>query len=126
MTRAELTHMIELAKRLIAAGEPGVLSTLFSSNGSTYRPLGSMMVSGLPTMLAGGISGGCLEQYVARTARSLTQEQPAAMLSFDADPDHDDGAKPVLVRRLNRSAGSNGWTEAARSFLNFESFQRAV
>src|SRR5438046_1424883 len=96
MTRAELTHMIELAKRLLSADEPGVLSTLFTSNGSTYRPLGSMMVSGLTNMLAGGISGGCLEQYVARTARHLTQQRPAAMLSFDADPDHDDGAKPVL------------------------------
>jgi xanthine dehydrogenase accessory factor len=110
MTRAELTNMIDLAKRLIAAGETGVLSTLFSSNGSTYRQIGSMMVSGPPTLAAGGISGGCLEQYVARTGRSLTQDKPAAMLSFDADPEHDDGSKPVLgcggsievlVERLN-------------------------
>jgi len=96
MTRGELTKMIDLAKRLLAAGEPGVLSTLFSSNGSTYRPLGSMMVSGPATLTVGGISGGCLEQYVARTGRSLTQQKRAAMLSFDADPEHDDGSKPVL------------------------------
>jgi xanthine dehydrogenase accessory factor len=96
MTRGELTNMIDLATRLLAAGEPGVLSTLFSSNGSTYRPLGSMMVSGPAPLVAGGISGGCLEQYVARTGRSLAQQKPAAMLSFDADPEHDDGSKPVL------------------------------
>lgn len=96
MTRAELTDMIDLARRLLAAEEAGVFSTLFASNGSTYRPLGSMMVSGPPTLLAGGISGGCLEQYVARTGRLLTATKPAAMLSFDADPDHDDGAKPIL------------------------------
>jgi xanthine dehydrogenase accessory factor len=124
MTRSELTHMIDLAKRLLAAGEPGVLSTLFTSNGSTYRPLGSMMVSGPPALLAGGISGGCLEQYVARTGRSLTQQQPAAMLSFDADPDHDDGAKPVL--------GCGGSIEVLVERLTvdhvafLESFHRAI
>src|SRR5579863_7672590 len=61
----ELDAMIALAKRLVASGIPGTLSTLFSARGSTYRPLGSMMVS-LPGAHAGGVSGGCLEEYVAR------------------------------------------------------------
>ena len=36
--------MIDLADRLLRAGETGVLSTLFASRGSTYRTLGSLMV----------------------------------------------------------------------------------
>jgi len=57
----ELTAMIALAKRMLAAGTAGTLSTLFSARGSTYRSLGSMMV-GWPGMHAGGVSGGCLEE----------------------------------------------------------------
>jgi xanthine/CO dehydrogenase XdhC/CoxF family maturation factor len=108
MTRAELSDMIALADRLLAAEEVGVLATLFSSNGSTYRPLGAMMVSGPGSISAGGVSGGCVEEYVARHGRTIVQQRPAAMLSFDADPDGDDdkpslgcgGSIEVLVERL--------------------------
>jgi xanthine/CO dehydrogenase XdhC/CoxF family maturation factor len=109
MLRREVRDMIGLAERLLAAGEVGVLATLFSSRGSTYRPLGSMMVAGPGSMTAGGVSGGCLEEYIARHGRLLVQESRACMLSFDADPDADDTDKPklgcggsieVLVERL--------------------------
>jgi xanthine/CO dehydrogenase XdhC/CoxF family maturation factor len=109
MLRREVQDMIDLAERLLAAGEVGVLATLFSSRGSTYRPLGSMMVAGPGSMTAGGVSGGCLEEYIARHGRLLVQESRACMLSFDADPDADDTDKPnlgcggsieVLVERL--------------------------
>ena len=93
--RTELPAMIDLAERLLNAGEPGTLATLFASRGSTYRLLGSMMVSGPPGTHAGGVSGGCLEEYVVRHGRALTQRQPAEVISFAADPDADDG-KPVL------------------------------
>src|SRR5882672_1852111 len=96
MTRAELSEMIALAQRLAAVDEPAVLSTLFSSDGSTYRRLGSMMVSGPATSIAGGVSGGCLEQYIARNGRELIRQQSAAVLSFGADPDGADDGKPVL------------------------------
>ncbi len=96
MLRTELEQMIALAERLTALGEHAVLATLFSSSGSTYRPLGSMMVSGFPSMIAGGVSGGCLENYVARAGRSITQQQPAALLSFDTDTDGGNFGQPVL------------------------------
>src|SRR5687768_12000169 len=98
MLRTELSKMIALAEQLTGLGEHAVLATLFSSSGSTYRPLGSMMVSGFPSMVAGGVSGGCLEKYVARVGRSLTQQQPAALLSFDTDPNGYAGSDglPVL------------------------------
>jgi xanthine/CO dehydrogenase XdhC/CoxF family maturation factor len=106
MTRDELRAMIDLGSRLLAVGEPGVLSTLFSSSGSTYRPLGSMMVSGPGSLVAGGISGGCLEEFIARTGRALTHLHDAAMLSFDSDAEDGrpllgcGGAIEVLVERL--------------------------
>jgi xanthine dehydrogenase accessory factor len=96
MLPPELAGMIKLAQRLLELNEHATLSTLFSSSGSTYRPLGSMMVSGFPSMIAGGISGGCLEEYVARAGRSLTQEQDATLLDFKTDPDSENDGQPVL------------------------------
>jgi xanthine/CO dehydrogenase XdhC/CoxF family maturation factor len=97
MIRNELSEMISLGERLNAADEPAVLATLFAANGSTYRPLGSMMLGGPSSALTvGGVSGGCLEEFIARRGRALTDQQPAAMLSFDADPDADHTGVPSL------------------------------
>ena len=110
MIRNDLKEMISLAERLNAAAEPAILATLFAADGSTYRPLGSMMIGGPSSaFMAGGVSGGCLEEFIARRGRALTDQQPAVMLSFDADPeaDHSDapslgcgGSIEVLVERL--------------------------
>jgi xanthine/CO dehydrogenase XdhC/CoxF family maturation factor len=105
--KQELPAMIELADRLLATATPGTLATLFSARGSTYRPLGSMMVS-LPGVHAGGISGGCLEEYVARVGERATRDARAVMLDFDTHPDADDhvptlgcgGSIELLVERL--------------------------
>src|SRR6266404_9885407 len=95
--RNELSEMIALGERLIAAGEPAVLATLFAAKGSTYRPLGSMMLGGPSSaFMAGGVSGGCLEEYIARRGRALTERLPAVMLSFDADPEADHRDAPSL------------------------------
>src|SRR5438477_1631497 len=97
MTRNELSEMIALGERLITAGEPAVLATLFAANGSTYRPLGSMMLGGPSSALtAGGVSGGCLEDFIAHRGRALTDQQPTIMLSFDADPEADHAGVPSL------------------------------
>src|SRR5258706_15981761 len=90
----ELAAMIALAKRLLASGTAGTLSTLFAARGSTYRALGAMMVS-LPGMHAGGVSGGCLEEHVARAGARATQNAPAVMVRFSTHPDSDDDA-PIL------------------------------
>ena len=47
-------------------------------------------------MIAGGISGGCLEQYVARHGRELVQTNASAVISFQADPDETEARRPVL------------------------------
>ncbi len=83
MIRNELREMVSLAERLIAAEEPASLATLFAANGSTYRRLGSMMVGGpSSTFTAGGVSGGCLEDFIAqRGARSPTSSPPRCSTS---------------------------------------------
>src|SRR6185369_10864387 len=90
----DFAGMRTLAARLVASGTPGTLTTLFSARGSTYRPVGSMMVS-LPGTHAGGISGGCLEEYVARIGERATRSAPAVMLQFSTHRDSDDDV-PVL------------------------------
>jgi xanthine/CO dehydrogenase XdhC/CoxF family maturation factor len=92
--RRELPSLIDLASRLLGANEPGLLATLFAATGSTYRSIGALMVAG-PGVTAGGVSGGCLEEYIARHGREITREKPAAIISFDTGGDPDD-AKPVL------------------------------
>jgi xanthine dehydrogenase accessory factor len=97
MLREELSEMIKLAERLAEVGETAVLATLFSANGSTYRSLGSMMVSGYgSTYIAGGISGGCLEEYIAGRGRELIKRYDATMMSFETAPDSDDAGLPSL------------------------------
>jgi xanthine dehydrogenase accessory factor len=86
--RTEINEMVSLAERLLTAGEPGILATLFAANGSTYRPLGSMMLAGPSSaMTVGGVSGGCLEDYIARRGRMLTEAKPAILLRFNSAPD---------------------------------------
>jgi len=105
----ELAAMIALAKRLVASGTAGTLSTLFSACGSTYRSLGSLMVS-FPGKHAGGVSGGCLEEYVARVGERATRTAPVVMLRFSTHPDSESdapvpgcgGSIEVLVERLTQ------------------------
>src|SRR5688572_1366127 len=95
--RTELPQLITLAKRLLDAGEHGTLGTLVSAAGSSYRSLGSMMVGGPPGAVAGGVSGGCLEEYIARHGLELTRHHAAILLSFDTGSADDvEDAKPVL------------------------------
>src|SRR5688572_12864389 len=95
--RTELPHLIALAQRLLDAGEHGTLATLVSARGSSYRSLGSMMLGGPPGTAAGGISGGCLEEYIACHGRELTRYHGAVLLSFDTGSAEDvEDAKPVL------------------------------
>jgi xanthine dehydrogenase accessory factor len=110
MLPQEFDEMHALAQRLVAAEVPGVLATLFWAEGSTYRQLGSMMVCGLSAdMKCGGVSGGCLEDYIIRRGHQLLRKQSAAILNFSSDPlsQHDDaptlgcgGNIEVLIERL--------------------------
>src|SRR5688572_25498537 len=98
--RTELPGLIALAQRLLDGDGHATLATLFSAKGSSYRSLGSMMVGGPPGAAAGGVSGGCLEEYIVRHGREVTRDRGAVLLSFDTggagDAGDVDDAKPVL------------------------------
>src|SRR5829696_3965534 len=95
--RTELPELIAVAQRLLDNNEPGTLATLFAAKGSSYRSLGSMMVGGPAGAAAGGVSGGCLEEYIVRHGREVTRDGGAAVLSFDTGGADDvEDARPVL------------------------------
>ncbi len=96
MIRSDLHEMIALAERLGAVDEPAALATLFAVHGSSYRPLGSLMLAGPSAALSvGGISGGCLEEYIIRLGRTLTADKMAILQRFETGPDAD-GDAPSL------------------------------
>lgn len=94
--KRELQPLIDLAERLLQSDEPGVIATLFSADGSSYRPLGSMLIGGPAGTFAGGVSGGCLEEYVLRRGREIGEQGDPVMLSFSTGSEDDDDPKPVL------------------------------
>jgi xanthine dehydrogenase accessory factor len=97
MIRDELSDILSLAEDLKAEELPAVLATLFAASGSTYRSLGSIMLGGpSPAFMAGGVSGGCLEEYIVRRGHPLTDQQQAALLRFVDDPRANRSDVPVL------------------------------
>ncbi len=97
MIRNEIRDIISLAEDLEAEDMRAVLATVIAANGSTYRPLGSMMLGGASSdVIAGGVSGGCLEEYILRRGHSLSDRQPATLLRFVDDPRQAQGDAPLL------------------------------
>jgi xanthine/CO dehydrogenase XdhC/CoxF family maturation factor len=95
--RNDLKDIISLAERLQVVREPAVLATLISAHGSTYRPLGSMMLGGPSSAyMAGAVSGGCLEGYILHWGHEIVRQQSAGLLRFDADPRANDISVPAL------------------------------
>src|SRR5258707_13990379 len=82
----ELAAMITLANRLVASGIHGTLATLLAARGATYRTLGAVMVS-LPGAHARGVSGGGLEEHVARAGALAPQGAPARMPRLRTHPE---------------------------------------
>lgn len=97
MIRNEAHDLLSFAEDLQSDDSLGVLATLFSSRGSTYRTLGSMMLGeAASSEIVGGVSGGCLETYILRRGLALTEERPAAMFRFVDDPRATRSEVPVL------------------------------
>lgn len=117
----DLPIIAAAARRLIDMGESGLLATLFGVQGSSYRLPGSMMLVTAAGNRIGGVSGGCLEDYIAREGGRLTHDGAAAMMHFDTsgDPANESsvpmpgcgGRLDVLVERL--TAEHADWLEAA-------------
>ncbi|HEX4630026.1 MAG TPA: XdhC family protein [Chthoniobacterales bacterium] len=65
------------------SGEAIALATLVTARGSSYRRPGARMLICGDGTTAGSLSGGCLEEEVARRARDVIRDGEPALMSFD-------------------------------------------
>jgi xanthine dehydrogenase accessory factor len=64
-------------------GEPLALATLVRARGSSYRRPGARMLVGADGTTVGSLSGGCLEEEVARRAFDVMRTGTPSLMSFD-------------------------------------------
>jgi xanthine dehydrogenase accessory factor len=64
-------------------GQPVALATLVRAEGSSYRRPGARMLICPDGLTAGSLSGGCLEEEVARRASEVIRTGTPALMNFD-------------------------------------------
>ena len=94
------------------------LATLVQTEGSTYRKPGARLLVDRQGATLGVLSGGCLEDEIARQGRDVIRDDAPAVLSFDTRQLYGcDGRLKILVEPLP-AAGQAGnlITKIGRSF----------
>ena len=101
------------------AGRPVALATLVGRDGRSYLPLGAQALLGPSGLLAGLLSGGCLEDEVAARARDLRPGGAPVRLSIDTSSDEIDGLGigcggrlDIVVEALSDQPGWRAWLGA--------------
>ncbi|MET0594269.1 MAG: XdhC/CoxI family protein [Polyangiaceae bacterium] len=82
-----ITHAL---RRLRAEQIPYLVATVVRVNGSSYRRPGARMIIGEDGTVVGGISAGCLEAALLRTAWWRTQSSDAVLVKYDSTSDDDE------------------------------------
>jgi len=80
----EITRTIAAAKRVIDAGQRGVLVTVVATSGSTYRRPGARAVISEEGQSFGTISGGCLERDLAERVATWLVDFTPRLFHYDA------------------------------------------
>jgi len=91
--------IVEAFERLCADGQPAALATVVSVEGSSYRRPGARMLVAGDGRTWGTVSGGCLEQDVARRARMLIVEPGNPfVISYETDEEGggEETARPIV------------------------------
>jgi xanthine/CO dehydrogenase XdhC/CoxF family maturation factor len=107
------------------AGNPSrswALATLVQTEGSTYRKPGARLLVDSDGGTLGVLSGGCLEDEIARSGQKVIDDASPVLLSFDTKLLYGcDGQLKILVEPLP-AAGQNGnlITEIGRLLRNRE------
>lgn len=104
---SDFAFLLNEAERLKAAGQSFAVGTVVNIAGSTYRQAGGRMLVREDLSTWGLISGGCLEEEIAREAESVLQTGRPALRSYDmTGPDDQlgfntgcNGAVDVLITR---------------------------
>ncbi len=82
----ELSRLCETARGFRVAGEPLFLATIVRVAGSSYRRPGARLLFTTGRVLAGSVSGGCLEADLVRTGPWAVRAGPV-LRSYDARDD---------------------------------------
>lgn len=104
-----MKSLLEIIARVSAnPAQPWALATLVRTAGSTYRKPGARMVAAPDGSVTGVLSGGCLEEEIARIGRGVIDDGAPVLLSFDTRRLYGcDGKADVLVERIPE-AGPGG------------------
>jgi xanthine dehydrogenase accessory factor len=125
----EIAAIIEAWEVERAAGREAVLATVVKVEGSAYRRPGARMLVCADGRRFGSVSGGCLEDEVARKGWWRTEAGPSvvtfdARVDRDADPDEReaapfgmgcDGVVHVLCDRLRPTPGGDAGISVLRA-----------
>ena len=107
----ELFEVVAQADALLEQGRSGALATVVRVEGSSYRRPGARMLVGEQGVVAGCVSGGCLEADVVEWARRVMESGTSRLLTYDTLTDEDGvfglgtgcaGIVEVLVEPLHR------------------------
>jgi xanthine dehydrogenase accessory factor len=101
---------------------PWALATLVQTEGSTYRKSGARLLVDSDGGTLGVLSGGCLEEEIARYGQKVIDDASPVLLSFDTKLLYGcDGQLTIFVERL-AAAEPNGnlITEIGRALRNRE------
>jgi xanthine dehydrogenase accessory factor len=86
---SELAQILEAIEQWHSRGEPMALATIVATTGSTYRHAGARLLIPAEGTPIGNISGGCLEDDVARIGREVIANGIPRLTSFDLTADDD-------------------------------------
>jgi xanthine/CO dehydrogenase XdhC/CoxF family maturation factor len=86
---SELERILDAIDERQARGEPMALATIVATTGSTYRHAGARLLVPAEGEPIGNISGGCLEDDVARIGREVMRTGVPRLVSFDLTADDD-------------------------------------
>jgi len=86
---SEVSRILEAIDEHRASGEPMALATIVATTGSTYRHAGARLFIPAQGEPIGNISGGCLEDDVARIGREVMRTGVPRLASFDLTADED-------------------------------------
>ncbi|HEX3851195.1 MAG TPA: XdhC family protein, partial [Polyangiaceae bacterium] len=111
----ELSEICRLARAAQARSEPCWLATVMRVRGSAYRHPGARLLFSSGQILAGSVSGGCLEAGIVRKAPWLTRERPVCVRYEGAREEDDDdeesphgtgcdGIVDILLERVSLGA----------------------
>jgi xanthine/CO dehydrogenase XdhC/CoxF family maturation factor len=89
MTLYEIRKIAAAIDSLLARGLRGVLVTIVSTKGSTYRRAGARCVIGEDGSAYGAISGGCVERDLAERAKLWLADMKPRIVAYDSTASDD-------------------------------------